>query len=283
MASRTRQKEEARAKRLAEERAAAERAHRTRRMRMLGGVVGLAVVVVAVVIAISVSGGGTGQPAPKPGSTASNADVTAVSNLLNGIPQSGQTLGRPSAPVTITEYADLECPVCGAFSLPTSKTASDGAQGTGYFDQLVNQYVRTGKAKVVYKSMETATAGGPNASMWAQQQASAYAAGLQNKAWYYIELFYRQQQPENTAYVNTTFLQGIAKQIPGLDLGKWASDSQSQALQSQVTSDGQAAAAQGLQPNTPTLVIHGPKGQAQPIIGLAPSFSAITSAINSVS
>jgi protein-disulfide isomerase len=281
MASRTRQKEEARARRLAEERAHAERAQRTRRMQMLGGVVLLAAVVVAVVIAISVSGGG-GKPAPKPGSSASNADVTAVSNLLNGIPQSGQTLGNPNAPVTITEYADLECPVCDAFALPTNRTASDGTPGTGYFDQLVNQYVRAGKAKIVFKSLETATGNGPNSSMWARQQAAAYAAGLQNKAWYFIKLFYYQQQPETTSYVNPTFLQGIAEQVPGLNVTKWASDSQSPTLQAQVASEMQSAVARGFN-STPTIVIHGPKGEANPIVGLPSSFSQLSSAINSVS
>ena len=281
MASRTRQKEEARARRLAEESARAEKAQRTRRMQMLGGVVVLAAVVLAVVIAVSVSGGG-GKPAPKPGSSASNADVTAVNALLNGIPQSGQTLGNPTAPVTITEYADLECPVCDAFAMPTSKSASDGTQGTGYFDHLVSQYVRTGKAKIVYRSLETATGNGPNASIWARQQASAYAAGLQNRAWYYIELFYRQQQSETTSYVTPTFLQGIAQQVPGLNVTKWASDSQSPTLQAQVASEGQAAVAKGYN-STPTIVIQGPKGEASPIVGLPSSYSDLTAKINSVS
>src|SRR5579875_2502696 len=186
MASRTRQKEEARARRLAEERARAERAQRARRMRMLAGVVVAAIVVVAVVIAISVSGS----------SPAAHKNVAAVSALLNGIPESGETLGSPSAPVTVTEYADLECPVCDAFALPTSANTSDGTPGSGYFDQLVNQYVRPGKVKIVYRSLETATGNGPNSSMWTQQQAAAYAAGLQDKAWYYIELFYYEQQSE---------------------------------------------------------------------------------------
>jgi protein-disulfide isomerase len=281
MASRTRQKEEARARRLAQERAHAERAQRTRRMQMLGGVVVLAVAVVAVVIAISVSGGSS-KPAPKPGSSASNAAVTAVNNLLSGIPQSGQTLGNPNAPVTITEYADLECPVCDAFALPTSRTTSDGTPGSGYFDQMVNQYVRTGKAKIVYRSLETATGNGPNASMWSQQQAAAYAAGLQNKAWDYIELFYYLQQPETSSYVNPAYLQGIAQQVPGLNVSKWGSDRQSQTLATQVASDGQTAVSHGFQ-YTPTLVVRGPKGQANPIQSLPSSYSQLASEINSVS
>jgi hypothetical protein len=58
MASRVKQKEEARARRLAQEQAQLARAQRTRRMQMLGGVVLAAVIVAVVVIVISSSGGG---------------------------------------------------------------------------------------------------------------------------------------------------------------------------------------------------------------------------------
>jgi protein-disulfide isomerase len=282
MASRTKQKEEARARRLAEERAAADRAQRTQRMRMLGGVLAVAIVIIAVAVAISTSGGGNGKPAPKPGSSASKATVTAVSNLLAGIPQSGSTLGSPNAKVTITEYADLECPVCDAFALPSTANTSDGTSGTGWFDQLVKQYVRTGKVKIIYRSLESATANGPNASMWPQQQAAVYAAGLQHKAWQYVETFYYQQQSETTAYVTPSFLRSIAEQVAGLNVSRWASDLNNPSLQSQVASDGQTAQARGFS-YTPTFVIQGPKGQATPIQSLPSSYSQLTSEINSVS
>src|SRR5437763_521027 len=57
MASRTKQKEEARARRLAEEQARAEQSRRMRRLQMLGGVVILAIIVVVVAVIVS-SGGG---------------------------------------------------------------------------------------------------------------------------------------------------------------------------------------------------------------------------------
>ena len=281
MASRTKQKEEARARRMAEERARAEAAERARRMRMLGGVVLSAIAVIVVVVVISSSGGGTSK-APKVGSPAARADVTAVSNLLGGIPQSGATLGSSSAPVTVTEYADLECPVCDAFALPKNRNTSDGTPGSGYLDQLINQYVRTGKVKLVYRSLETATGNGPNASMWLPQQAAALAAGLQNKEWDYIELFYYEQQSETSSYVTPTFLRGIATQSPGLNVSTWAANVNSPSLQSQVAGDGQTAQARGYS-YTPTFVVQGPKGQAQPIQSLPSSFSQLTSEINAVS
>ena len=248
---------------------------------MLGGVLVLAVVIVAVAIAISTSGGNSNSSS-KPGSAAAKADATAVGNLLAGIPQSGTTLGNPKAPVTITEYADLECPVCDAFALPTIRSTPDGTPGSGYFDQLVNQYVRPGKAKIVYRSLETATGNGPNSGMWTQQQAAAYAAGLQNKAWQYIELFYYQQQSETSSYVNPSFLQSIAQEVPGLNLASWQANRQSPTLEAQVTKDGQVGQASGFT-STPTIVVKGPKGQATPIQSLPSSYSQITSEINQVS
>jgi protein-disulfide isomerase len=222
-----------------------------------------------------------GKPV-NPVSKAAKSDVTAVNNLLAGIPQSGQTLGSPSAPVTITEYADLECPICDTFALPSSATTSAGSPGSGYLDQLIKQYVRPGKAKIVYRSLETATGNGPNSSEWVPQQAAAYAAGKQNKAWNFIELFYYEQQSETSSYVNQAFLQGIAQQIPGLNVTQWGSDSQNQALQGQVIKDGQTAQARGFA-YTPTIVVQGPKGQANPIQSLPQSYSQVTSEIKQVS
>src|SRR5436309_15082300 len=100
MASRTKQKEEARARRLAEERARQARERQQRRLRMVAGVVLGALAVVAVAIAVS-SGGGGGSAAGLQTGTKLVQTQTTVDNLLSGIPQSGTTLGKPNAPVTM--------------------------------------------------------------------------------------------------------------------------------------------------------------------------------------
>ena len=139
MASRKEQKEQARARREAEERARAARAAPRRRLRMVGGVSSLAVAVVAVLIAVS-SGGGSSTPAcrrarPRP------RPWPRCSSCSAGIPQSGATLGNPTAPVTMTYYGDLECPICRDFTL------------NGGFAPLVANEVRAGKVKIVYKAL----------------------------------------------------------------------------------------------------------------------------------
>ena len=266
MASRTRQKEEARARRLAEEAAQTVRNRRNRRTRTLAGTLIGAIIVVVVAVVVS-SSGGTSAPAPT--SNAAKQAQAAVGSLLAGIPQSGVTLGSPAAKVTVTEFGDLECPVCKSFA-----TSSE--------NQLISNDVRSGKVKLVYRSLETATGNGPNASMWQLQQAAANAAGAQGKAWNYIELFYNEQGDETTNYVNPAFLDGIARQVPGLSYSAWLAATQSPTYQGQVTADGQAAQAKGYT-STPTIVIQGPKGQAQPIVGDPQSYGQLESEISSVS
>ena len=265
MASRTRQKEEARARRLDEERAHTERDRRRRRTRTLGGVLLGAVILVVVAIAISSSSGGSNTPAPT--SSAAKQQAATVSSLLSGIPQSGSTLGSPSAKVTVTEFGDLECPICRDFAL--------GAE-----NQLISSDVHSGKVKLVYRSLETATGNGPNPSVFPTQQAAALAAGLQGRGWDYIELFYHEQGTENTAYVTPSYLDGLARQIPGLNYTKWLADSKSPTLTAQVTADGQAAAAKGFN-STPTITIQGPKGASQPIVG-STDYGTLEASIKSV-
>jgi protein-disulfide isomerase len=264
MASRTKQKEEARARRLEEERARAERSRRDRRLRMVGGVVFVAVAIVAVLIAVS-SGGGKSETGLQTG-TKQSTTVAAVDNLLSGIPQNGAVLGNPNAPVTMTYFGDLECPICQDFTL------------SGGFPQLVANEVRSGKVKVVYKAFQTATRD-PN--VFKTQQVAALAAGAQNKFWHYAELFYHEQGQEGTGYVTEPFLKGLAQQVTGLDVSKWQSDRGNPAFAAQVQSDGQDGLKLGVN-GTPTLVFTGPKGQAAAPEGV-PSYSDLQKAITQVS
>ncbi len=276
MASRKEQKDQLRAQRLAAEQQAAAAAARRRRMTMLGGV--LALVVVVVVAAIAISSGSSNSDAQShivsKNSPAEIAIDKQVSTLLAGIPQSGTVLGNPKAPVTITYYGDLECPICRDFTL--------GNAGGG-FPQLVSNEVKSGKVKVQYRSFCTATCNGPGQSVFNTQQVAAYAAGMQNRFWNFAETFYREQGQEDTGYVNASYLDGIAAQVPGLDISTWQTDRGNPSLLEQVQADGSAGASAGVQ-GTPALIAQGPKGEEQvpPPNGL-PAYSDIEQAIKAVS
>jgi protein-disulfide isomerase len=281
MASRKEQKEQARAERLAKEQELAAKASRTRRLQIFGGVTAAAVIVIVVAIVVSSSGASN---AVQPQTAAAKAAAKHVDSLLAGIPESGNTLGKSSAPITITEYGDLECSVCDEFATPTSFTNPEGEAGTGWEDALVSQYVRTGKAKLVYRSLETASGSNPDANAFEQQQVAAEAAGLQDKEWYYIELMYNEQGQEDTNYVTQSYLTGLAKQIPGLNFTKWMSDRSLASLKREVNTDNQqGSAVDGGEGSTPTVVVSGPGGKSKPIIGLPTNgYSAYVSAINAV-
>jgi protein-disulfide isomerase len=246
MASRKEQKEAARLARLEEERQRAEQAARNRRYQMLGG---MGIVVIAIIVVVFVVTAGTSSGLKSGG--AATATEKQVEGLIGGIPQSGRTLGNPKAPVTMTYFGDLECPICRDFTL--------GADGAG-FPQLLANEVKSGKVKVVYESFCTATCNGPGQSVFKTQQAAAYAAGEQNKFWYFAELFYREQGQEDTDYVNQSYLDGLAKQVPGLDLSQWQGQEADSSLVSDVTNDENAGTAAGVT-GTPTLFMSGPKGK----------------------
>jgi len=261
MASRKEQKEAARAAREAAHRDL--NAAQTRRMRLiwLAGLVATAVVAI-VIIVVAVGGGGSG-----PKSTSSKAAKATVTALLKGIPQSGNTLGSASAPVTVTEYGDLVCPVCQDFALTSEQ-------------QLIASDVRAGKVKIVYRGLETASSTA-NAGEYVASQVAARAAGLQNREWYYVLLWYNEQGSEDVPYVTDSYMQGLAAQIPGLNLPSWQSARNSQTLANDVSQDARAANSAGFS-STPSLAITGPKGSATPIVGVDP-YATIEAEIQQVS
>jgi protein-disulfide isomerase len=265
MASRKEQKEAARERRLAEEQAAASRQQRTRRLQMLGGMLAVVVVIVVVLVVISSGSGGSGK-AVAAGSSAATKTTKTVDTLLKGIPQSGTTLGNPKARVTVVEYGDLVCPICKSFAL--------GAE-----NQLISNDVRSGKVKLEYRGLETAAATA-NGSMYVPSQTAMRAAGEQKKAWNYIETFYHEQGDETSSYVTDGYLQNIAKQVTGLNVGKWGSARGASTLAKLVNQDATSAQSQGFN-STPTLVIQGPVAQAKPIVG-APTYAGLESEIKSV-
>ena len=242
--TRKQRREQARAERKALEEAETANAQRRKRLIQLGSVAGVVVVIIAVIL-VATSGGSSKSPPPGK-SPESNKVVTEVTSLVGGIPQDGNTLGSPKARVTMVYFGDLECPICKDFTL-------------GALPTLIQKYVRTGKLKIEYRNLETATR---EPETFKTQQVAALAAGKQQKAWYYIELFYHQQGEENTGYVNEKFLQALAQQVPGLNLAGWTSARNEPALATAITTDAQAANSAGFT-GTPSFQIGKTGGQLQ--------------------
>jgi protein-disulfide isomerase len=233
--TRKQRREQAREQRKALEESAAADKRRRSRLTLLGGVVA-AVVAIVVVILIATGGGGTKKV--QSGSKAANETVSAVNSEIGGIPQTANVLGNPNAPVTLQYFGDLECPICKEFTL-------------GALPSVIQQWVRSGKLKIEYRSMETATR---EPEVFKTQQVAALAAGKQQKMWNFIELFYHEQGEEDSGYVTESYLQNLAQQVQGLNLAQWTSERGNSTLTSQVEADGQAANNAGFT-GTPSFLI----------------------------
>jgi protein-disulfide isomerase len=222
--TRKQRREQARAQRKALEEAEAAGAARRKRLTQLGSVVAVVVVVIVVILIATGGGGGSSKPVVV-GSKGATETQTAVTKLIGDIPQNGNTLGSPTAPLTLQYFGDLECPICKEFTL-------------GALPTIIQKWVKTGKLRIEYHSLETATR---EPEVFKTQQVAAYAAGKQNKAWNFIETFYHEQGEEDSGYVTENYIQGIAKQVPGLNLTQWTSDRSDASLANEVTTDAQAA------------------------------------------
>jgi protein-disulfide isomerase len=134
---------------------------------------------------------------------------------------------------------------------------------------------------VVYDAFCTATCNGPKPDEFPVQQAAALAAGKQNKFWQFVELFYRQQESETDAYVTDAFLNGLARQVTGLNFAQWSSQRSDPNLTAEVTAQQNQGKTIGVS-GTPTLIFKGPKGQAVANAAV-PTYAQLQQAIKQVS
>jgi protein-disulfide isomerase len=246
--TRKQRRDQAREQRRVQEQEQAAADARRRRMIQLGGVVAVVVVaIVAIVVATSKSKNPATESSLPKTTAAKNESVREVEGLLNGISQKGNVLGNPNAPVTLQYFGDLECPICRQFTLAV-------------LPGIVQNEVRKGKLKIEYLSMETATR---EPSVFRNQQTAAYAAGKQNKGWYFVELFYHEQGQESSGYVTEKYLQGLAQQVPGLNLAKWQQDRGDRALEAQVLGDIKRANEIGFT-GTPSFMLGKSGGELKP-------------------
>ena len=144
-----------------------------------------AVVVVGVLIVVSQSGSDTGGDTTIEGADRIDAE-------LAGLPQDGITLGDPKASVTITEYGDLQCPVCAAFA-------------DQVMPDLISNEIEPGNASIEFKNFNII---GPDSEDAAK---AALAASKQGRYWQFIDLFYANQGAENSGYVTDAFLEAVAE------------------------------------------------------------------------
>jgi hypothetical protein len=153
-----------------------------------------------------------------------------VGALLAGIPQEGQGLGAPTAPVTLQLFAELE------------DYSSDG-EFLRELPAIIREFVRTDRLRIEYRAFKTNTIG---SEMFVKQQAAALAAGAQDKLWNYAYTFYFEQGKERTPYATESYLANIARQVPALNIEQWNIDRNADPRIEQVVEEDQQGRAEGI-------------------------------------
>ena len=203
------------------------------------------------VLATATQGDSSSTPREKPRlHRAVSKDATRRTEaLFAGIPQHGAVLGNPSAPVTLQFFGDLECKQARQFVL-------------GALPLLVRSWVRDGDLRIEYRA-------NPEETIWRDiynhQQVAALAAGMQGKAWNYLDFFYHEQGPEFSRYATAHFLRAIASQVPGLDIAKWAEDRHRPALTEHLKQDRSVALQHSIH-YTPAFLIGPTSGTPAPLL-----------------
>jgi protein-disulfide isomerase len=179
------------------------------------------------------------------------ASVTAVSEAIGlyaGIPQDGIVLGDPSAPVTLTEFADLKCHHCRNFALRV-------------LPALIERHVRTKQARIVFRNLAFLS---PESMKAAR---AAAALGLQDHLWEFIDLFFRSQREPGSAEVTDDFLRRIAAMLPGVDAERALSERDSAAALRQLAEAEQEAKSFHI-PGTPAFLL-GRTGEAPSVLRIS--------------
>ena len=174
---------------------------RRRPLAFLGAAVALAAVVVVVLVLV---GGGDDDEPAQTGGAATSGQVEGRDEalaLFDGIPQDGAALGRRDAPVTVYEFADLQCPFCRDVALER-------------LPDVIREHVATGRARIVYQDLAFL---GPDSERAAR---AASAAGEQDRLWQFVHLMYANQGEENSGWVTDSLLDRVFRAIPGLDVAE---------------------------------------------------------------
>ena len=199
----------------------------------------VAAVVLAVVIVVAVTNRSSSTPArsvPEIGSlTGALPGAAEVESLFHGIPQHGTTLGAPTAPATLVEYVDLQCPYCRVAE-------------TDVLPSVIRQYVRAGKLRVVLRIWAFI---GPDS---VRGQAAVLAAAEQNRAFNVLAILYRQQGTENTGWLSDDLVTAAAASIPGLNVPDLLDARKSASVKAAAADVDRLARAEGIT-STPTLVV----------------------------
>ena len=154
-------------------------------------------------------------------------------------------MGIENAPVKIVLFEDPQCPFCKAAA-------------TGMLPQVIEHYVKTGKASVTYRHF---TFLGPESTLLA---AAMECAGQQGQFWPLHDQAYQNQLPENSGGVTNDLVTAWAKTAGVADLDKFKTCLSSPEVKQLIEADRKLGGELGVR-GTPTIFVNG-----KPLVGAVP-------------
>lgn len=164
---------------------------------------------------------------------------------LNGSP----LLGSQDAPITMVEYGDYQCSNCKRFATQVKPL-------------IVENYVNTGKVKVIFKDFTIYGKDSANGAM------ATHCAAEQNRFWEMHDLMYQNQQAVNSGWLSVDNIRKFASGI-GLDMQQFNACFDSKRYAQKVIENFDEGRSVGVN-GTPTFIIINNNGQTVTIPGAQP-------------
>ena len=124
-----------------------------------------------------------------------------------GLTTQDQTLGSPTAPVTLAVYSDFQCPYCGQFVRQQ-------------FAGLTTQFVTPGVLRIEAHDIDIVGVGAGSANQSIELATGARCAAAQNKYWPFHDYVFWNQLAENSGGYTSDWIASIA-QAAGVDMNAW--------------------------------------------------------------
>lgn len=199
----------------------------------------LAVLVAAVIIALALIYGhavGTGT-----GGSVGTAAAPAVAVNIKDVKTDGEPfVGNANAPTTVALFFDYQCPFCKQFE-------------QGVTPKLIENYVTSGKTKIVFKDFQFLGNDSTTAALFARAVWATYPN--QFYPWF-VAMFNAQDQEGDTGFGNLASIETLTKTIPGIDVAKVEANMNANqaAYQKVVDADRAEGAALGIN-GTPSIIV----------------------------
>lgn len=194
----------------------------------------LPLIIIGIVLMVAITAGWALMRSQPPASAPVSSTATSTPVIAPGA-DPPHVRGEASAPVTLEEFGDFQCPPCGALYPELKKVEHEyGSRLRVIFRQLplVPMHAHAG---------------------WAAR--SAEAAGLQGRFWEMHDKLYENQKAWSDLPDARPVFNGYARSL-GLDMERFARDVESEAVDRRIFLDGKRAHGLGIV-STPTLFLNG--------------------------